>query len=107
MTFEWDFDTATLLAFVTQIILLIVFMVKTSNTAKAALTAAQTATEEAAEAHDKIATLHGLLSLHREQVAREYVDKALLREMEARLSHSLEGLSDRIDEALNRSRRER
>lgn len=107
MSFQWDFNTATLLAFVSQIVLLIVFMVKTSNTAKSALTAAQAAAKRADEAHDRITTQHGLHSLLREEVARDYVDKRLMREMESRLSAALDRLSDRIDEALNRSKHER
>lgn len=111
MAFNWDFDTATLIAFISQIILLIVFMVKTSNTAKGALGEAKDAMKRANEAHDRITTQHGLHSLLREEVAKNYVDKELLREMEARMtsmfSRAIDGLSDRIDEALERTKRER
>lgn len=107
MTFTWDFNTATLLAIAGQIVLLVWFLARTANTAKAALAAAEAANRHATDAHDKIAALHGLLSLHREQVAREYVDKEFLREIETRLSTALDRLSDRIDEALNRPKHER
>jgi hypothetical protein len=101
MQFTWDFNTATLLAIAGQIVLLIVFLVRTSNTAKSALLLAQDAIKIARDAHEKIGTLHGLLGLHREQVAREFVDKVALQDMEKRLSRSIENLSDRIDEVLN------
>lgn len=104
MLFSWDFNTATLLAIGTQIVLTVVYVVKAANSAKTALDLAEEAKKLAVEALDKNAILHGLLGLHREQVAKEYVDKETLREMEDRIAGSINRLSDRIDEALNRGR---
>lgn len=102
MVFSWDFNTATLLGIIGQAILLVVFLVRTSNEAKSAHLLAEDAKKIGLEAHEKIATLHGLLHVHREQVAREFVDKHAINEMEGRLTRSIENLSDRIDEALHR-----
>ncbi len=104
MAFQWDFDTATLLAFVAQIVTLIVFMVRTANTAKSAHTRAEAAMKRADDAHDRIAVQHGLHSLLREEVARDYVDKRLLRETETRFTNAIDRLSDRIDEVLDRAK---
>lgn len=102
MNFSWDINTATLLAIGTQIVVTVVFLVKTANKAEAAGELAKEAKKIALEALEKNALLHSLLGLHREQVAKEYVDKETLREMEDRIAGSLNRLSDRIDEALSR-----
>lgn len=101
MTFTWDFNTATLLAIACQVVLIIVFMVRTANTAKSAMTLAKEAMTNANDAHKDIAVLHGLLSLHKETVAREFVDKEALREMKSELLDSINRLSDRIDDVLD------
>jgi hypothetical protein len=102
LTFTWDFNTATLSLIVGQIVLLIVFLVRTSNTAKAAHALAVEAKKLASEAHDRISTLQSVLGLHREHVAREYADKNEIHEMEKRLSKAIDRLGERIDEALHR-----
>lgn len=103
MTFTWDFNTATLLAIAAQVVVIIVFMVKTASTAKSAREEAKDAKKMASDAHEKIALMQGSLALHREQVAREYVDRDVLREMEERLSVSIHRLSDKIDDVLGRN----
>lgn len=104
MNFSWDFNTATLLAIGTQIVVTVVYLVKTANAAKSAYDLAKEAKDLAIEALEKNAVLHGLLSLHREQVAREHPDKEALREMKTELLASINGLSKRIDEALDRGK---
>lgn len=98
---NWDFNAATLLAIGAQVVLIIVFMVKTANTAKSAMALAREAMASANEAHKNVAALHGLLSLHKETVAREFVDKEALREMKSELLDSINRLSDRIDDVLD------
>ncbi len=105
MTFTWDFNTATLLAILGQAVLLIWFMFTTSSTAKSAMKLAEDAKTKADEAHEKVAVLHGALHLHREQVAREFVDRDALRDMEARLTNRIESLGERIGEAMERQPR--
>jgi len=96
MTFTWDFNTATLMAIAGQVVLLIVFLIKTANTAKTAMQRAKDANDLAEDAHTKIALLTGQLSLHREQVARDYVDRDDLRE----IKDMIEGLQRRIDKLI-------
>lgn len=116
MTFTWDFNTATLVAIGVQIIIFIVYLVKTNGTAKEALAAAGAADERAGnayaradEAHEKITLVHAALALHREHVAREYHDKeelrqmetrlgGLIRETETRLASSIAAVNARLDE---------
>lgn len=93
MTFTWDFNTATLLAIGFQVVLLVIFLVKTANTAKTAMQKAKEAFDYAEEAHTKIAAVTGNLALHREQVARDYVDRDDLRD----LKDMIEQLGRRID----------
>lgn len=104
MTFTWDFNTATLVAILAQAVLLIVFLVKTANTAKSAMQKAEEAEKHAESAHEKVAALHGIVSLHKEQVAREYIDKAALERMESRLTRSIEKIGERLDEIVDRGR---
>lgn len=105
MTFTWDFNTATLLGILGQAVLLIVYLVKTANTAKAAMKRADEAHRHADGAHEKSAALSGLLALHREQVAREYVDKAALREMEGRLTDRIDRVGDHLAALMERGGR--
>lgn len=101
MTPTWD--PATLTVVLGQAVLLIVFLVRTANTAKSADKKAEEARDRADEAHEKVAALQGLLALHREQVAREYVDRDVLRDMETRLTNRINSLGDRIDESVDRA----
>lgn len=96
MTFTWGFNTATLVAIGVQIVIFIVYLVKTNGYAKDALRAAKSASERAEEAHEKIALVQAALALHREHVAREYHDKIELRQMEARIENSLQDMEKRL-----------
>lgn len=98
MTFSWDFNTATLLGLFGQVVLIIWFLVKLSTTAKSAKQRADEAHEHADAAHIKLAALSADHMIHREHVAREYVDKEDLKE----LKDAINGLRERIDTLLNR-----
>ena len=105
MTFSWDFNTATLLTIITQAVVIIWYLFKIKSDAreakKDALAAddrAKRAHEHAEAAHIKLAGLVAEFSIHREHVAKEYVDKADLRE----LKDAIGGLRERIDTLLNR-----
>ncbi len=102
MQFSWDFNTATLLAVGANFVFAVVFMVRSDGRARNAQAIAVEARKMASDAHDKIAALHGIVSLHKEQIARDYIDKEALRDMERRLSDDINRLGDRIDEALDR-----
>lgn len=95
MTFTWDFNTATLLAIATQIILSLTFIIRTAS--KAA-----TAHDLAATTSERLAALSASFSLFREQVARDYVDNIELRAMKDELMGSLNRISERIDKVLER-----
>jgi len=105
MTISWDFNATTLLAFgvqaVTQAVLLIIFLVRTDFRVKSAREVADSAKKSADEAHNKIAMQDSAHALFREQVAREYVSREALREMEDRLAGSIKEIRERLDRVLD------
>lgn len=106
MQFTWDFNTATLSFIIVQIAATIIWAVRTANTANGADKIARDARKLAQEAHEKIATLHGIVGLHKEAVARDYVDREAVREMKEDLMDAINRLSDRLDQVLDRERLE-
>ena len=52
---------------------------------------------EARDAHDKVTLLGTSFSLYREQVAKEYVQREVLREFEERLATAIKELGHRLD----------
>lgn len=68
--------------------------------AEAAEDAAKEAKSIALEAHDKLAVQTAAFALYREQVAREYIHREVMREVEDRLTAAIERLGDRMDRVL-------
>lgn len=101
MQFTWDFNTATLVAILVQIVVTVSYMVKTNGTAKEALGIGKKALARADEAHEKIVVLGAALALHREHVASEYHDKAELRQMESRLAGLIKDTETRLTNSIN------
>jgi len=97
MTFSWDFNTATLLAIAAQIIIFIVYLVKTNGKAVAAYELAEKAMDRAEEAHSAVAAAMAGTSLLREHVATEYIDRQDLRDMEKRLTDLIKEVGARVD----------
>jgi type II secretory pathway component PulK len=102
MTFSWDLNTATLLALLTNLVMLVVFAVRTHGKATSAVERATEAQKTADEAHVAIGVLSSSLAMFREHVAEKYVDKNSLREMEDRLTRAIEKVGERVDGALHR-----
>jgi hypothetical protein len=106
MTFSWDFNVAALGAILVTIIIqsisLVVYLVKTNGKAHSAHDLAKDAMERIDESDEKIAAQMAVHSLFREQVAREYVSREVLHEILDPIRDSINGLSDRIDTALDR-----
>jgi hypothetical protein len=65
--------------------------------AKAAADTAQEAKKDAHETSEKIAILAASFSLYREQVAREYIHREVMREVEDRLTQAIDRLGVRLD----------
>ena len=61
---------------------------------------AEAANEKAKEAAEKVALLSASFALHREQIAREYIHREVMREVEDRLTAAIERLGDRLDRVL-------
>lgn len=74
----------------------------TSRLTKAEVTAEE-AKEDAKEANSKATLLSASFSLYREQIAREYIHREVMREVEDRLTQAIERLGDRLDRVLERS----
>ena len=100
MTASWDFNTATLSLITIQIIGFVVYLVRTANKADAAQMTANEAQESANKAHQNISAHQANLSLFREQVAANYVDRNELREIKRELIDAINKLGDRMDDTI-------
>ena len=70
---------------------------KAEGAAKAAAEIAQEAKKDAHEAAEKIALLSASFGLYREQIARDYIHREVMREVEDRLTSAINGLGERLD----------
>lgn len=68
-----------------------------------ALKAAEQSRRDNQENSDKLAIQTAAFSLYREQIAREYIHREVMREVEERLTQAIERLGDRLDRVLERS----
>jgi hypothetical protein len=100
MTFNWDINALGILAIIAQFVALVIFWVRTSDRATQA-------EKKADEARTSITLLGAAFAAYREQVAREYISREMLRDFEARVGDGfrdikklIESLSGRIDKAL-------
>lgn len=103
MNFTWDFNTATILALLTNLVMVVVFAVNTNTKAAAALDKAAAAQKTADDARTAVSMLSAAVAMFREHVAEKYVDKSSLVEMEARLTRLIENVGERVDALLHRS----
>lgn len=72
--------------------------------AKAAMEIAQEAKKDAHEATEKVVLLSASFGLYREQIAREYIHREVMREVEDRLTAAINRLGDRFDRVLGEKR---
>lgn len=70
---------------------------KAEAAAKAAKDIAEEAKKDAHEASEKLAILAASFSLYREQVAKEYIHREVMREVEDRLTAAIDRLGSRFD----------
>lgn len=68
--------------------------------AAAAMRAADEAKKIALEAQTSNTALSGILGMHREHIAREYIHRETMREVETRLAAAIDRLGDRLDRAM-------
>lgn len=78
------------------------WMAISSRLTKAEVTA-EDAKKDAEEASEKATILSAAFSLYREQIAREYIHREVMREVEDRLTAAIERLGDRLDRVLERT----
>lgn len=78
------------------------WMSLSSRLTKAEVTALE-AKDDAKEANERAALLSTSFALYREQIAREYIHREVMREVEDRLTQAIERLGDRLDRVLERS----
>ena len=76
---------------------------KAEGAADTATRAAEAARVAAHEANEKVAIQSAAFALYREQIAREYIHREVMREVEERLTAAIDRLGDRLDRALERS----
>lgn len=80
------------------------WMTLSARLAKAELTATESKVA-AKEANEKATLLSASFALYREQIARDYIHREVMREVEDRLTQAIERLGDRLDRVLDRSER--
>lgn len=73
---------------------------KADAKAERAETIAQEAKTDAHEANEKISLQSAAFALYREQVARDYIHREVMREVEDRLTDAINRLGDRLDKVL-------
>jgi uncharacterized coiled-coil DUF342 family protein len=95
MTISWELNATTLLLLAVNLIGLIWFVFSTQATASAAH-------RQADRAHERIAALAEAESKFREKIFLEYVNRDILRELEARLERAIEHLARTSAEAIDR-----
>jgi predicted transcriptional regulator len=66
-------------------------------------TLADKATESAREAQEKLTLLSNTISEYKEQVAKEYIHRAIMKDVEDRLTAAIDRLGDRLDRMFERS----
>ncbi|QPF87043.1 hypothetical protein IC762_12395 [Bradyrhizobium genosp. L] len=81
------------------------FWIKFGGRVAAAESNAKSAKDDAKEANDKAALLSTSFSLYREQVARDYIHREVMREVEDRLTAAIDRLGDRLDRFVEASKR--
>jgi hypothetical protein len=102
MSVSWDFNTATLTLIGLQVIGFVVFIVRTHNKAMEAHETAERAQKRADDAHLSVSAQAASLSLFREQVASNYVDREDLREIKRELIDAINKLGDRFDQSIQK-----
>lgn len=70
---------------------------KAEGQAKAAREIAEEAKKDAHEASQKIEILSAGFGMYREQIARDYIHREVMREVEDRLTSAINGLGERLD----------
>jgi len=102
MAVNWDISPAFILTVIVNLVAVVAIVVRTEMKAASAHKEAEEASASAKEAHERIGIQSQALALYREQVAREYVSRDALGEMERRVTTSIDRLSDRLDKVLDR-----
>jgi hypothetical protein len=80
-----------------SVISIITFWTRYSDRITKAHETAEQAKKDAHEATEKLAILSASFSLYREQVAREYIHREVMREIEDRLTQAIDRLGARLD----------
>jgi hypothetical protein len=70
--------------------------------AETALAEAERARKIAHDCSEKLAASCAAIALYREQVARDYMHREVMREVEQRLTEAIDRLADRLDRLLER-----
>jgi hypothetical protein len=97
---QWTSFTVALI--VPAIAILAFWMSLSSRLTKAEVTASE-AKDDAKEASEKTTLLSAAFAVYREQIAREYIHREVMREVEDRLTQAIERLGERLDRVLERS----
>ena len=97
MQFSWDINLSTIFMIGISALGLIRFWIQAEQKANQAEKRASAAEEKADKAHEKIAILQASMNAHQITQAERLVSREVLREVEERLSRSIDQLGARFE----------
>ncbi len=100
LDWTWQFNPTAVVALVGGAVTVVVFWVRSSDSAKLALAEAVVAKKRAEEAHHGLVVLTGSFAAYREIQAERVVSREVLKEVEERLANSIDHLAGRFDKLI-------
>jgi hypothetical protein len=100
MTIDWQINGTVVLFLIAHLIGVVIFLVRAADRATRAEAAASQLESRIKNTDERITLEVAALSLFREQVARDYVSREAMREMEDRLVNAIDRLGDRLDRVI-------
>lgn len=100
MTIDWQINGTVVILLLAHLVGVIVFLVRAADRSTRAEDALKEFDRKLKHTDDRLTLEAAALSLFREQVAREYVSREAMRELEERVVKAIDRISDRLDRVL-------
>lgn len=97
MTVDWQINGSVLIILGAHLIGVVVFLVRAADRSARAEIAAKDGEARLKQLEERIAIEAAALAHFREQVAREYVSREAMRELEERVVKAIDRVGDRLD----------
>lgn len=101
MTVDWQINGTLIILLLAHLVGVVVFLTRAADRAMRAEEAAQSMGTRLKQVEERIALETAALALFREQVAREYVSREAMRELEERVVKAIDRVGDRIDRIMS------